>query len=124
MTKTYLVVDKLMCGDKVLISESYNLIADKEPTDFSERITWDNIRDLEWPDHVRLDKKRRGMVLHTRDFFWEETFCQWKDDLDLTYVVSAKECKMSLMEIVKYEDSEMAIKYLKERGIGVCMTPQ
>lgn len=65
-----------------------------------------------------ITKTRRGLKL----FFWDDLFMnmkQWKDDLNIEIKTTWTEYKPTIKEIMDFRDSDKAIQYLVERGLGM-----
>ena len=88
-------------------------------------LNWDNITQF-YKSHslkcnFNLWESKKGKLISFFDFniFKKETWDikEWKNDLNLLVVWEYEEYKPTIDSILKYYDSEKAIKYLKERGI-------
>ena len=98
---------------------------DKKPDDGSLLLNWDNIAQF-YKSHslkcnFNLWESKKGKSISFFDFniFKKETWDikEWKNDLNLLVVWEYEEYKPTIDSILKYYDSEKAIKYLKERNL-------
>ena len=98
---------------------------DKKPDDGSLLLNWDNISQFYKSHSLKCSfnlwelKKGKSISFFNFNIFKKETWDikEWKDDLNLLVVWEYEEYKPTIDSILKYYDSEKAIKYLKERGI-------
>lgn len=131
MLKYCEVIYKTYYNEKLVATEVFNSI--KNDTDLGSEtipITWDNIEefllmyDLIAPFYVSKNK-RNGK----RFVGWSSCRCdnreackkikEEKGPLNINFVIEIVETKASIEKILKYHDSELAIKYLVERGLSI-----
>lgn len=121
MLKTYYKYYTLKDGNgNTIRSDSWPCIVDENDAASSERtFTWDNIDEFD-AYYLEMLSKRKGrkIIINSWDgrFVWKE----WKHDLKLTERTAYKECNLSLEDIMKLRNSDLAIEYLKQRGLTVC----
>lgn len=98
---------------------------DKKPEDGTSILNWDNVSQF-YKSHslkcnFNLWETKRGKLISFFNFniFKKETWDikEWKNDLNLLIVWEYEEYKPTIDSILKYYDSEKAIKYLKERNL-------
>lgn len=116
-------------NNNVLIGErlsSYFLCEeDKKPHDDFINLNWNNISEFYKSHGLKCNfilwRTQKGKLISFFNFniFKKETWDikEWKNDLNLLVVWKYEEYKPKIDSILKYYDSEKAIKYLKERGI-------
>ena len=114
-------------GDVLDHYSAWDYICDEEkPKDKCLILTWDNIEEsLEKikKAHIMhdplLSKHRKGFLFIVGTW-WNKTyrFKQWKrPELNLEYDIEYMPVNMSIKDILNYDNSDLAIQYLLERGI-------
>lgn len=90
-------------------------------------INWDNLDEhIEIlniaADRKDIEQRKKGRVAYLAHWAWWEATVkkEWKHELNVRVEITTEELAVSLDDIMKYRDIDMAIKYLKERGLSVC----
>lgn len=92
----------------------------KDAVDSEEEYTWDTVDDLVRKYDFSVLDKKKGKVVYVYGYDGEFIWKQWKHDLHIKYKHHYEPCVMSLKQIMDFDDSNMAIKYLKQEGLTVC----
>lgn len=103
-------------------------ISEIEFIDVEKEYDWNNISELfeenknEYKNFKLLNTKK-GKKLSIYDYcdFKNFTLVEWKDNLKFKLVSKYIKRNLSIEEILKYPDGDVAIKYLVERGMN-CIT--
>lgn len=86
-----------------------------------EMINWNNIKIFYETNSFRLDfwikETKKGLKIGDNHYSWN--IKQWKEpNLNMYAKTYYKEVKVSINEILRYNDNEKAIQYLIERGMN------
>lgn len=120
-------------GNFYIGSKSGEMITDKELTDTTDNLTWENLADYYFNNGMACDfniwwgDKKGGRVV---SFFDAELFKPQTWDikeksgkpLDITIKTHYIKAKVSIDKILNWHDGEAAIQYLVERGLSVTRT--
>lgn len=120
-TRTY--NNKILVSEK--ISEIFLCEESEQPVNKSVVLNWDNISDFYRFNGVGCGfnlwttKKGKIVSFFNYNIFKRETWDikEWKSKLNLLITWEYGELNPSIDYILKYHDSDMAIKYLKERNL-------
>lgn len=131
MLKYYNAYVKTYRKNELMGASSYNIIAEEGSSLIKEKeikITWDNLSDIykTWAIHLPFAlygfKKGRVISFFSSSLFKKITWDirEWKyPDLDLTIRLEIEEEEISISEILKWHNADVAIQYLTERGLSV-----
>lgn len=111
-------IKRLYYKNKVVGSYSFCSIVETISDDEIIKITWDNLHEIPMFTHnyggYRETKRGKIITLETFIFFYT-TIKEWKQkDTNLELVVSHRELKPSIQELLNFHDGEKAAKYLRE----------
>ncbi|MCM1217352.1 MAG: hypothetical protein NC548_22890 [Lachnospiraceae bacterium] len=118
MIKPYFKTRKLYVNDAIITGFSERILLDEAEAQTNETIlTWDDIPSLIHEFGLLTDLRlyripKKGFKLYSSEYI----ISQWKEpDLKFIHRISFTEWNASLQDILDYPDTEMAIKYLKEK---------
>lgn len=105
--------------------DTFIICDEKNANPFKEVITWENLDEIykKFGSLCKFSvwntkKGRRISFLNT--WVWQEPE-EWKiKALDLELLCGYTEVNASINDILNYHDSNLAIQYLKERGLNCC----
>lgn len=127
MLKAYRVICRTIINGECVGSDSAMTIC--EPSNALNRstaITWENIEEKYSKDgsmmRLGLMLMRKGKVIYYNDgkHFVDRSIKEWKTpNLDIQLTVEYKETRISMNELMKYYDADVAIQYMKERGLEI-----
>lgn len=127
MLKAYQVICRTIINDECVRSDSGMTI--REPSDTLNRsisITWENVEEKflrnSWAIGFGLMLTRKGKIIYYNDakHFIDRTIKEWRTpNLDIQLIVEYKETKISMRELMQYYDADIAIQYMKERGLNI-----
>lgn len=127
MLKAYQVICRTIINDECVSSDSGMTI--REPSDTLNRsisITWENVEEKflrnSWAIGFGLMLTRKGKIIYYNDaeHFIDRTIKEWRTpNLDIQLIVEYKETKISMRELMQYYDADIAIQYMKERGLNI-----
>lgn len=130
MVKYYLIYADVYVNGERLYKHKYDgwtLCDEKDAVPYMNIINWDNLHNQTSGDTRIAGIKIYNLKKGTRVEFWgdfEEVhrpLKEWKGDkLDVTVNRFFEEKEASLQKILEYPNAEIAIQYLKERGLSVC----
>ena len=115
-------------GELMLKEHSLMLMEEEEESshNYSLNLTWDNLGDFYCdfgfflPFNIWNSNKGRRISFFNFSLFNSNTWDikEWKTkDLNIVVKFSTKKATVSLVEILRWHNSDKAIQYLKERGL-------
>lgn len=126
MLKAYRIICRTIINGKCVSSDSGMTICESSNTlNRSTAITWENVEEKflknSWAMGFGLLCRRKGKVIYYNDgqHFIDRRIKEWKTPvLDIQLVVEYKESKISMRDLMNYHDADIALQYMKERGIA------
>lgn len=127
MLKAYRVTYRTIINGQNVGSDTIMTIC--ESSDAVNRVTavtWENVEEkyLKY-SHIMnfsLMLMRKGKVIYYNDgkHFTGRSIKEWKTPkLDIQLTAEYEERKMSMRELMQYRDADIAIQYMKERGLEI-----
>lgn len=99
-----------------------DICTDQKMDSKSVPLNWNNINDVEINKNLNpeIKKKKKGLVFRFHESLGDCYFNykQWKrSNLNLAYNITYTPVVKSILSVIKYGDSSLAIRYLMERGL-------
>lgn len=107
--------EEVHCGGRFILEET-------EAQDHTINVTWENVEKVSFLcDDLfpfSLVETKKGKMLMHKEII--KHFKEWKHpNLNITVEIQYKPIQASIQDILDYHDSDIAIAYLKERGMNV-----
>lgn len=134
MVNCYVQTQRLFQNGECVQTRTTHFLAEDTDPSLAEtpntKITWDSLFDFvghhPWVN-FSPEEQKKGKYIFGFACFGITSVSQWKspNTTTLSYSVSrAVETKASLEDIFKYRNSELAIRYLAERGMNILVNMQ
>lgn len=127
MLKAYQVIYRtIINGECVGLDKGMTICEPSDTLNRSTDITWENVEEKFLKDsqimNFSLIFRRKGKVIYYNDgkHFTDRTIKEWETpDLDIQLTVEYRERKISMRELMEYYNADVAIQYMKERGLDI-----
>lgn len=127
MLKAYRVIYRTIINGECVGSESGTTICESsEIKNQSTAITWENVEEKFSKNSFEmcfyLMFSRKGKIIYYNDgkHFMDRKIKEWKTpNLNIQFTTEYKEQKISMHELMKYHNADVAIQYMKERGLDI-----
>lgn len=107
--------EEVHSGGRIILEET-------EAQDHTINVNWENVEKVSFPldglfPFMLFHRKKGKMLTHLIEY---RHFKEWKHpNLNITVEIQYKPIQASIQDILDYHDSDIAIAFLKERGINV-----
>ena len=122
MLKAYRVIYRTIINGQNVGSDTIMTIC--ESSDAVNRVTavtWDNVeKNKSMNFWLRFTRKGRIICYNDGKHFVDRTIKEWKTpNLNIQLTIEYEERKMSMRELMQYRNADVAIQYMKERGLEI-----
>ena len=122
MLKAYRVIYRTIINGQNVGSDTIMTIC--ESSDAVNRVTavtWDNVeKNKSMNFWLRFTRKGRIIYYNDGKHFVDRTIKEWKTpNLNIQLTIEYEERKMSMRELMQYRNADVAIQYMKERGLEI-----